>query len=341
MSTTAGSFTETDLQNIRRMMEDFPNWDVNVRKQFMPQADIVSAIWKNQTARFLDLENPKKDNTVEVEWLNACELDTRTCQDCTFEGTELSSNTQSYTIDVCKEVAFAIDENNFRGNDFDMEMAIAKGFLKADKQLIEELPTSILAQIEASKGVNAFGGGKGNVVGTETYIIAPYWDAKLMAYFNRVAKINKFKSPYILDGSNLFEQTWFAEYMKANADGKFDSAAFNSLPYFADLVNIDAYNTPDLKTYLMDVGNMAIANQAYYTPQVKQYKTEDRYSIKSQLAPALGGDLTYDVRYTNTCSGRTFIHQFVVILRYAVLVAPTGCTSGETGILSFTCGAAS
>lgn len=340
MSTTPGAFNETTLQNIRMLAENLTGFDVNIKKQLQPQADILKAIWANQTARLTYLEDKKKDFTVEVEWLNACGLETRSCTPCTFGGTELSSNTQTYTMSNCKEVAFSVNENDFRGNDFDMEQAVALGFLKADKELIEEFPAWIVAQIEANKGVNAFTGGKGNVVSTETYISAPYWDAKLMAYFARAAKVNKFNSPYLLDGSNLYEQQWNAEQMRGNADGKFDSAAFSTMPYFVDLVNIDSINTPDLKTYMIDGGSIAIANKALYTPTVATYTDQKRYSMRSALAAAFGGNLEYDVRYTTTCSGNTFIHEFVVMLRAGVYVAPAGCTSGETGILSFTCGAA-
>ena len=330
MSTTAGSFAETVLVNVRANIENFPNWDANVKKQFTPFNDTFKAIWGIQTAKFIDLEDPKKDKTVDVEWLNACGLEDHACTDCTMEGTELSSNIQTLALNLCREVGFSIDENKFQDNDFDKEDAIAKGILKADKELAEWLNAQVIATIEAAKGVNDMGTkGKGTVTGTETYINAANWDAKLMAYFERVRKANKFNNPIILDGSNLFEQIMSA---KLDTD-KTDNAFFGTLEYYSDEAGIDDANTPALKTYLIDRGAVAIASKVFY-PSPVTYSFGDRYSMPSVLMPGI----SYDIYHTVACYGKKVKHQFKVIFNGLVATAPTGCSETNTGILSFTCG---
>ena len=332
MSTTAGYFTETDLLAIRRRVEDFPNWDTNVKKQFQPFADSIKTIISTQTARFLDLEDPKKDRTVDVEFINACGLDDATCDPCTMGGSELSSNIATLSLDLCREVNFTVDENKLIGNDFDKEFVIAQGILKADKEIAEYLNGQAIATIEANLGVNAFTGGKGNVVGTETYLLPAYWDAKLMAYFERVRVLNKMKAPFILDGSNLFEQIYSAKVEPNMAENNM----FGTLEYYSDLSGIDAANTPDLKTYLIDRGALAFASKIYY-PTLVEYKDANRYSISSQLLPGV----KYDVYYSNTCYGNFYKHNFKVVFHGGIFAAPLGCTATETGILSFTCGTGS
>lgn len=330
MSTTAGAFDETALLNVRARIESFPKWDINVQKQYMAFADTAKTILKTQTAKFVDLENPKKDKTIDVEWVNACEITDQACSGCTMDGTKLSTNIQSYTMNLCREVPFYVDENDMIGNDFDVEDLIAKGFLKADKAIAEYVNGQAIAVIESNLGVNAMGtGGKGVVTGTETYINAAYWDAKLMAYFERVRQLNMMQNPYILDGSNLFEQIFGS---KLDTDKK-DSNYFGTLDYFYDLSGIDAANTPNLKTYLIERGALTLASKIYY-PQLVTYFDSKRYSIKSQLLPGV----SYDVYYSNTCTGNFYKHNFKVVFHGLVAAAPTGCTSTNTGLLSFTCG---
>lgn len=328
MSTTAGYFTETDLLNIRSRIENFPNWDVNVKKQYQPFADSLKAVMANQTATFTDLKDPSKKKTVEVEFIQTCGLDDQACTDCTMGGSEVSTNTQTLAINICREVPFVIDENKFIGNDFDKEDAIAKAFMQADKQLVEYLNGQVIATIEANLGVNAFIGGKGTVAGTATTINAANWDAKLLAYFERVRVLNKMQNPYILDGSNLFEQVYGAKLMTDKTDDNF----FGTLNYYSDLSGIDAANTPNLKTYLIDRGALAVTSKIFY-PNLIEYKDANRYSIPSQAMPGI----SYDVYYKNSCYGEFYKHEFKVVLHALVAAAPTGCSATDTGILAFTC----
>lgn len=328
MSTTAGSFGETKLKNILARIEDFPNWDVNVQKQYQPFADTLKFIMEQQTARFTPLTNSKKDNIIEVSWLNACGLDDKACDPCTMGGSKLSSNVQELSLNLCREVNFEVDENDFIDNEFNQEDAVAKGHLMADKILIEWINAQGVSTIAANTGVNAFTGGKGTVAGTVTTIAAANWDANLFAYFERVRILNKMKAPRILDGSNLFEK-YFAAKMK---DSSFDTKMFGTIPYYSDLSAIDAANTPSLKTYLIDTGAIALTSKIYY-PKLVEYKDATRYSMPSQLMKGIN----YDVYYTNECEGNFYTHKFKVVFHGLIATAPTGCTATNTGILDFTC----
>jgi hypothetical protein len=293
------------------------------------------AIMKYQKAAFKVLENKKKDNTLTVEWLNTCGLTSRAFQACTYDGTEASSNTQDYTLDLHREVVIKLKESTFYANDFDKEEALKFLIMQADKQLVEYVAQQVVTVIEANKGVNEFTTGKGSVSGTETYINAAYWDAQLMAYMAKVGIINKFNQPFILDGGNLFEKVWTAEKTKAVEDGLEQSLLFGAYPYEHDLVNIDAV-AGSTKTYLMNQGSIAVISKAYEeVGKVRVFKDEDRTAINSVLVPGF----TYDMHMINACDGDHHTDQAKIIFKGAVIVNPTGCTATNTNILSFSCGA--
>jgi hypothetical protein len=338
MSIVGGSFSETQLLEIR-LLADRIMFNDRIKQQFIPQYEILNAIAANQTARITPLEASNKNYEVKVEWMNACDIDHQAIANCDFCDTELSTNTEEYALDIEQEVCFMVDEYKFINNDFDFQLAIAKGALMADKVLTEYLAGQAVARVEAFKGVNEFDGGKGVVSGTDTYILPAYWDATLGVYFNRVGILNRFTNPWFLSGSNLYEQAMVARYNSGNDNGKGAAAMYGSLRMYWDLFNIDTYNDPDLKTYMISDGAMAMASKAYYkgvgegSPAV--YFTEKRWSMPSRFMPGV----TLDVYYTNECGTDNFYkHKYRYILRAGIFNNPAGCTATNTGVLSFVCG---
>ena len=107
-------------------------------------------------------------------------------------------------------------------SDFDVQENIAKAMIRADKQLLEDFVQTMVARLNTFAGNNTLSGGKGVDSSGDTYILPSYWDATLMAYFNRVAIDNKFTSPILASGQNLYEQVWVAAANAGNANGKGD-----------------------------------------------------------------------------------------------------------------------
>ena len=164
-----------------------------------------------------------------------------------------------------------------------------------------------------------------------------YWNADLAAYFARVAIDNRFTSPIMLSGKNLFESMYIAEAKAANANGKGDAILFGDMNMYFDLFNIDSVNDPDFKTYLLSMGSLAMASRALNpeTPQVLDPFT--RYKIRSQFLP-----FEYDVFYKTQCTTNDRIqHDFKVKIVADLFNNPSGCDDNNTGVLSFVCGTAS
>lgn len=340
MSIYKGTFSETAIQNVRVLLEKIM-MDDRVKLQYTPQIPsgipILNGANKDVNV-VLNSKGKMKDLTAEVEWLNACEIVDEACTNCDEGGNELSTNVKTYTMDLCRQVAFTVKEYDMLTNDFDTEMQIAKGFLKADKEISEWLVQQWIAFFNTNKGRNvataAPGTARGCISGFDTYINAPYWNAELMGYFAKAQSLNRFTNPYLLSGSNLFESSMIANFNAGNADGKGAQAMFGSMPINFDIVNVDTVNSPDLITYMIQPGTYAIANKAYYNPTPITYDFGKRWSIKSQFLPGF----EYDVHYSNVCENDFANHKFKVKLKSGIFINPEACDDENTGILTFVCG---
>lgn len=338
MSITAGVFSETQLVHIQAKADSI--WMDRIQKEdFVPEANIVKCLIDQTTAKFGDLKG-KKDPTVDVGWINACDVSAASCTDCTISGSELSTNVEEYYLNREQCAEFSVCENDFRDNFFDLEDVVAKGFLAASLSLDQYWAAQAVAVLNANVGVNALGtSGKGVVSGTTTYIIPAYWDANLFGYFYRAAIVNRIKRPMLISGANLFESKFIADFESCceNKTGK-----FGAMDVCFDLFNIDSVNSPDLMTYMINRGALAFVTKAYYegvsAANPAKYMDQHRWSMPSFYLPGV----VYDVHYDNECSscGDFFTHNFKVKTFGDIFVNPVGCTSTRTGILEFQCGEA-
>jgi len=336
MSTTAGYFDETILNNIRRKASEIM-FDDRLKADYQANVNVIKLIESVQTATvYPSLARDKKIIGVDVMWQNVCGQTVTDNTTCVIGGSKSSTNLESKNLAYEKVVNFTEDEADFIDNEFDIETAIAKQFLTADKNIAENFAQYAVGRINTFSGWNTVTVGKGTVVGADTYIPPAYWNASLAAYFSRVAILNKFTSPKMLSGSNLYEQMFVARANAANADGKGDNIMYGGMNMWFDLFNVDTVNSPDLQTYLISQGSLAMAYRALNpdTPEVLMDYT--RYKMKSQYLP-----FYYDVYYKNACTTNDLVsHSFKVKLNADVFLNPTGCDDNNSGILSFTCGTA-
>ena len=343
MSTVAGVFDETLLRALRAKADEIM-FDDRIKQQYIPKIEVVNALGALQTAqvrpKFVQLKEAdgrNKKYDVEVIWDNACELSCETNVDCDFCGPKLSTNAQLYPLDWERVVSFTVNEVDYQDNEFNVAEAVAKGLLKADKELAECFAQYAVAVLGANKGVNQMGtGSKGVVSGNDTYILPAYWDAKLVSYFVRAAQLNRFSDFGLISGSNLFEEYFTIQAMIANANGKGDANLFNQLRMWFDLFNIDSVNTPDLVTYMVSQGSVALVSKAFNPPSMEVLHTFTRWTAPNRFLPA---GFTQDVFYEQTCDSDLVKHCFKVKLTADVLVNPEGCEANNTGILTFVCGA--
>lgn len=332
MSTTAGVFSETTLQNIRAMADGIM-LDGRTKLNFVPQAEAVNIFSKVQTAKIGELSR-KKDYTIEVEWINNCALAVQDCTSCEVGGTELSTNTQTFTIDRCKEVPFSVKGYKFIDNDFDQQEVVAKGLLTADKLICEAIATEVLDWLVTNAGVNvwAAAGEIGTVVGNETQIAAADFDVDALGYIQMCNVQNRLMNPVTLSGRQLydeFQNAFFATGAFANAGG--DQSRFNAMQWLWDLYN---FNIAGYNDRMISVSNGAIAfaSKSYYGPAVEDYGKEGkRWSMMSRFMP----NLVLEVHYNTNCENDIIGEDFNVKARYAFILNPEGCEADNNGILQY------
>lgn len=343
-SIVGGVFDETTLRTLRVRAEALM-LDGRIRQQFIPKIGVVDGLRSLQTAQIIprltqikEADGRNKRYDVEIMWDNACDI---VCDDnvvCDFPSTKLSTNTQQYSLGFVKSAGFVVSEMDYIDNEFNAAEAIAKGIAKSDKELVECYARYCVSVLEANKGVNQMGtGSKGVVVGADTYVAPAYWDAKLMAYFARVAQLNRFSNFAIISGSNLYEEYFTIQKMLADANGKGNAALMDTFNIFFDLFNIDAVNTPDLVTYLVAQGAPAIASRAYNPPTMQTIGATQRWQVRSQFIP----ELVYDAFYAASCEDDLVKHEFKFKLTADLFINPEGCEANNTGILTMICGTGS
>lgn len=318
-------------------------WADNAKqKDYIGSVETLTAIRANQTVRFDELENPMKDKTVTLYWNDMCDTETTTCtDDCTVGGTKPGTLCQDYSLNICREVDFSVDEKAYRAVASTFEEAIAKSLLYKMKVLDEYLTSQAVTALDAGKGVNAYTGGKGTVAGFATTIPAAYWNASLFGYLSLVAKVNKFNSPYLISGTNLYEAAFNASANNANADGKGANALFKTLPIYFDVDNIDSVQGQ--VSYLVNRNALAFVSKTYNNwsasdAQANKYggtgsSAGFRYQVESKNLPGV----FYDVIYKIACSGNEITHNWKVQFNGGIFRNPVGCNPNNTNILELTC----
>jgi len=329
---TAGTFTAANLATIVTTADKV--WKDNMSNpDYVANVEALEAIRKEQTASFPDLQDPAKDNTVKVVWIDHCDATLANCtNDCTIGGAELSADGKDYTLDLCKTSGFNIKEKALRSSVLTYDELVAKGLLSRMKLLDEWLAQQAIVKLEAFRGVaeNLPAGLTWANASGDTEIPRAQWNLSLIPQLQRLGIMNRFTSPFLLSGSNLWVDYMNAEANMGNDNGKGDAARMKMFRTYFDLWNVDTLTAPDLKTYLVNRGAVAFVNKAYYGAFPTEYMTQRRYSIASRNLPGV----RYDVVYTNECVSNEIIHKFSLYVKAGIFLNPTGCTETRTGIIA-------
>ena len=315
--------------------------DDRLRQDYIPDMDVLTTINEISTAKLYPVRATRQKLVdVEVMWQNVCGTEIEDNVTCELGGNKSSTNLQEYAMAYEKIYKFSEDEADFIDNEFDIEQAITLQFLKADMLLAEDFAQYSVGRLEAFKGVNVVTVGKGVVVGADTFIAASYWNASLMAYFLRVSKLNKFTQAQLLSGNNLFEDYMNKNFEAGNANGSGDWKKYTSMKIAFDLVNVDLVNDPDIKTYLLSRGSLAMANRYWNPVSPERLDPFTRYAIPSRfLKDSNGQAMWFDVFYNTECTTNDLIqHNFKIKFRADIWLNPTGCEEQNTGVLAFICG---
>lgn len=334
MSTTSGVFSETTLLNIRSKVDAMMFGD-RVDLQYKARVGaLTETMPKIMTANVTPFKDKKKNNKVEVEWMNACELVDQACTTCAVGGAELSTNTEVYELTQCREVPFTVNREDFQTNDFGYEEAVAKGILTADKLLSEYVVQQYLAFLFNSMGVNqmpAFIGDIGTVAGHTTNIATANWGADTVPYITKVTDYNQFTNPVNLSGNLLYNDLKQYQFLDQNLVQKGYLDMINSGNITWDIYNMQKAGLSD---YLFSIsqGAIAWASKAYYGPGLEDYGKEGKkWSINSQFIPGL----VLEVHYNNDCVNDFIKENYNVKIRFDFWLNPAGCVADNTGVLSF------
>lgn len=311
-------------------------------------ADVASAnaLIENSTADVKYVENSKKETEARIYWTKFCNTDvnTGTPDFCDFTGDEADSACKDYAIELGMDKAFTIDEANYTNNNLNVEMVYADNMLKTMKALDEKATQMLLAKLATFTSPNLYQNAKGAGCSDETgdfittFIPPSKWSPSIYAYLLKVANYNKFASPFLLDGENLFDIIVAAGLNEGNAEGKGAAAAIKLIKTYSDLKNM-ATIAPS-KTYMVERGTVAFANKALWkgSSASAPIKRGDHIGWKYSEASKNVPGLMYDIYTRTECSGPYEKVHVNVVARFDLFNGAEGC-NGATGVLEFECGA--
>lgn len=314
--------------------------------EYIAEVNAAKALIENTTAKIQPIVgDPKKKRSVRVFWNKFCNTTVQTSEPdyCTISGAEADAGCEDYEITQNANKSFTIDEANYETNNLNIEQVFADNMLKTKKAMDEKITQMLIASLGTFAGENLYTKAPGcaGVASPEswltTYINAGYWTPELMKYFATVARINKFASPFLLDGSNLDATIWKAMMNAGNANGAGAANMVKLMKYYEDLVNMAV--VADGKTYMIDRGNVAFVSRARwgsntFANPIQEANGRKKFSEPSANIPGL----VYDVYINETCSGPYTKHDVLVDANFDLLNAPANCNEG-TGVLEFACGA--
>lgn len=312
------------------------------RTQFQAQADSVKTLLQNQTARVQPGElvsgsnqNAKK-RTVKVYWQNTCAITTGAETDeCVVATTELTDSSEDYAITNSREASFKTSWKVHRTVPHEFNETIAKGLLKAGKELDEYLSAQFLAFLAANNGAfentPSVGAASGGADANVWEINATDWNVDLMMEFALAARHARFDAPYMLHGENLWRERFKAGQYAANDDGRGENNLFGVLPMFWDPIGFGAASV-QTESFLVNRSSCALATVNYFDTAPSEFAGNHRmYKIASRNLPGV----MYDVHEMETCTSDDMVVSYKVLANYEFLLNPLGCAADRTGILQF------
>ncbi len=302
-------------------------------------ADVVSgAAFLTQQQGFVGMPSivGTKNKEIRVEWNTKCSPTTTSCtDDCSIDGDDIEPTCTDYELECLQETTFKVPERLYRDKNIEMIEAVAKNLILHMNAMDEYVTQYILAQLVAAAGTNAFTGGVGDVAGTTTYIAPQYWDDGIWGYLNQVVRMNKFRSPYLLTGNNLY-QLLFNRPLEAGTAGDLGGARkIGTMRVFQDPENIETVAAN--QSILVHSGAAAFFSKAWYPRNAANaVEPEANIAIWSQPSNNLPG-VEYDVFRQRSCVGNEFYEAYKIQLHGLFALNPLPC-SDSTGILLFECG---
>jgi len=302
------------------------------------EADVESAkaVLENQSVNFTEITGSKK-RKISLEWQSKCDITTTECDDdCDIYGEDIDPVCKEYEIECLQETTFRVPERAYRERTIEQATSIAKNLLLHKLALDEWLAQYILTGIAANAQVNAFTGGIGNVVGNTTFIAPQYWDDHIWGYFNRVIRGNKFKSPYMITGDNLYQLIFNRMHEAMTDAGKAGMSKIGSIrKIYQDPENVEVI--APATSFILHKTAAAFVNKAWNPlGAASAVQKAGNYWLWSEPSNNIPG-VYYDIVLKETCYDNEFYQAMKVQLHGVFAVNPYPCDD-STGILQFECG---
>lgn len=340
-------FNASKLLQLRLKAEQ--GWqDPQFAAAFTPKAEAAVAVLTNQTAKFTDAFNdPNKDHTVGVTWINSCNIEAEDCEpNCDLDEPELDSGITNMEIDTCKKTGFSIDETKLRTNAYNLEDIYTQGHAKAIMTLDEFWAAQALAKLKTFAGINQYPAPfTYDAVNKTTNVPLAAQNVKLVANFLQQAMLNDMPNPYFINNGTLWLEWMNSQLDAGNLDGKGDINRIQQLKMYFDQFNFaKAGLTED--TFMINPNAVAMKTKTMNpdTPTVLGGKVgKTIFTVPSKTLPGV----KYDVHYQLTCkvvAGKShYMHTWRYETNGGIWLNPSLCpiTVGDdtvtpTGVLSYT-----
>lgn len=324
--------------------------DGQKKADYVAEVNAAKAIIENTTAKINVLDANNKVRQAKIYWNKKTTTTINDCAAtpddlCDLTGDESDADGKTYTISECTSAAFVVDDALYAGSNLNANEVFADNMLKTMKALDEAIAQKVIAKIDSFSSANlhtTIGIGCPGVASpaswAQTYIQPAYWTPEVMAYFLQAARINKFASPFLLDGENLYTQFFRAMNNAGNADGSGAKTMMDKIKYYEDMVNMAAVNGATKKTFLIERGTTAFSSYSLWskngmTNPLPHGAGQLKFSIPSKNIPGL----VYDVYAKDECSAEYEKHTVLLKANYDVFNGPPA-VNGSTGVLEFICG---
>ena len=299
--------------------------DLSMKKN----TETAKAILANQTAQFKVLDDPDKDLSVKVLFLNPCGITADDCEEnCSLDEVELSSGAKEYAPDICKKSGFSINEEKIRTNAYSLEEQFSKGAMQALGALDEFWSVVSLTKLKTFAGVNAFPDPWAYDNVQKRTNVANF-DLTMIPHLINQMTLNNMGDTYFINNGSLFIDFYNAMIKQGNLDGKGDATLIQQLKMYFDQINFGkAGLSEDLFAINRNAVAMKTVNRHQDTPRVITGKVgQTRYTIKSPNLPNVKYDAFYEVNCkVNQATGRDEIyHTWRFETRGLVALNPEGC----------------
>ncbi len=310
----------------------------SVNMQFKSHTEAINLVRQKQTAGIgqFGLADNNKDTTVQIAWLNACAVVDQACSDdCVQNSIELTDDSKTYTLTLCREAPFSFTKKTLRSKIWSEEEVIAVGLNKAIASLDTYWTKMVYTKLQTFLGVNAYSSSKwaAAVAPNRSEVTVANTNINLIPELIIAGAINKFSAPWYLSGSLLFSDYWVADRKNVPADGQGGQGIkniYDGLDINFDIFHADAVSGAKW-IYQINNGALAHVTKAYYEGGPEESKVDMRFSVPSNNIPGV----IYDVIMKEVCVSNDIKLSFVVQTKGDILLNPTGCVPTNTGVIGY------